>query len=229
MFKTLSLLNKYDIEVAINSVLTNKNGDKTSVKNLLDKLKGYKISKITLNPAERSAAWDVESYEKYKLNEQEIEILENYIQEIQDNYDFRIIFTGYLQKKEIYGDKEYKKENFNNRAYCTANVTQFAILSDGQVTICEELYWNPKFIIGNVNTQSLKEIWHSEKALQLAHLNRDMFSEKSVCKSCSLFEECRLNKGVCWSQVEKVYGRENWDFPSPLCPYAPPPIYPIEH
>ena len=229
IFNTLSLLNKHKINTVINTVLIKTNGKLNEVKKLLDKLKKYNIEKITLNPAERSDYWSSEEFDKYKLTTKQINELEKYINKIKSNYPFKIFVAGSLQKEEVEGNFNHKLLNFESRSYCSANISQFCILSDGKVTICDELYWNPNFIIGDVNKQSLMEIWNSDKALKLAGLERKMFSDNSVCKTCPEFEKCRLEKGVCWSEVAEAYGQKNWDFPSPECPYAPKPIYSIHH
>ncbi len=41
---------------------------------------------------------------------------------------------------------------------CSANFYAFVILRDGKVTICEELYLHPKFIIGDLKKQSIMEV-----------------------------------------------------------------------
>ena len=229
MFETLKVLNSNNINVVINTVLTNINGSPKQVKELLDELNKYKIARISLNPAERSDYWRSEDFDRDKLTGKQISELEEFIEIIKNNYNFEIIMTGFADKNIIEGNFKVKKLNFNNRSFCSANMSKMSILTDGKVTICEELYWNPNFIIGDVNNQSLMEIWNSDKALKLAGLEREIFSDDSVCKTCKEFENCRLGKGVCWSEVAEAYGQENWDFPSPVCPYAPKPLYSIHH
>lgn len=46
-------------------------------------------------------------------------------------------------------------KTFSNRALCTANVDGLVVLPDGQVTICEELYWNKSFIL----------VWGTERSV----------------------------------------------------------------
>ena len=96
------------------------------------------------------------------------------------------------------------------------------VLPDGQVTICEELYWNPRFIIGDVRKQSLMEIWESKKALELYNLSQETFRKTSACHICPQFDPCHQQSGVCWKMVIEAYGDEYWDLPDPRCPYAPP-------
>ena len=95
------------------------------------------------------------------------------------------------------------------------------ILPDGKVTICEQLYWIPQFIIGDVNHNSIEEIWNSPKALQLANLCQSEIQENSKCKECTLFDKCFTKHKRCWANIIKAYGLENWDYPDPRCEQAP--------
>lgn len=103
---------------------------------------------------------------------------------------------------------------------CTGNVRNAVVLPNGDVTICEELYAHPKFIIGNIKTNSLSEIWNSEKAVQLYHFAFNRSSD-SICYECSVRQKCRVGKGVCWKTVLMAYGMDKWDYPDPRCPAAP--------
>lgn len=38
------------------------------------------------------------------------------------------------------------------------------VLPDGKVTLCEQLYWHPQFILGDLKEQTLAEIWQSPRA-----------------------------------------------------------------
>lgn len=230
IFNTLKHLEKHGIIVAINAVITKHNSSYSGIKKLLDKLNEFSnIETFTLNPAERSLGCSDKDFDKFKNSGEELEGLKIYINTIRNNYNFRISFADYTSKSEFIADMEAKTKNYQQRAMCTANISQMCILSDGQVTICEELYWNKNFLIGNVLNNSIEEIWKSEKAIQLSKQNPCNFSDDSICRTCSQFEECRNVLGVCWSDVVAAYGEEHWDFPSPYCPYAPPPTYSMHH
>jgi hypothetical protein len=85
----------------------------------------------------------------------------------------------------------------------------------------EQLYWTPAFIIGDVSQQSIEEVWNSPWALKLANLTQDDFRDKSVCKSCALFDECISYNNRCVLDIVKAYGIENIDYPDPRCAQAP--------
>ena len=230
MFYTLELLEKHGFIVAVNTVITKYNSTFAGIRELMDRLNQYNnIETFTINPSERSLGCSGKIFDSFKNTTQELQKLEYYTKAICDDYHFRFSFAGYTIGAEFNTDIENKKKIYENRATCTANISQMCILSDGQVTICEELYWNKDFLIGNVLEQSIKEIWTSERALQLSKQHSCNFSEDSACKSCPFFEKCRNEIGVCWSDVLAAYGEDHRDYPSPYCPYAPTPIYSMHH
>lgn len=122
-------------------------------------------------------------------------------------------------------DKNYQDTWGGSRCFkgseCSALTTHMFILPDGKVTVCEQLYWHPQFIIGNVTTQSLKEVWHSPQALHLCSLSRQDINKESPCRECRLFEDCFSYQNRCWSDIIKAYGKDCWDFPDPRCCFAP--------
>jgi hypothetical protein len=56
-----------------------------------------------------------------------------------------------------------KKKRFLINELFVLPIFAFCILPDGQVTICEEQYWQPNFIIENILTNTIDEIWQSKK------------------------------------------------------------------
>ena len=69
---------------------------------------------------------------------------------------------------------------------CHVPFFQMSILFNGDVLICSE-DWNRATVLGNVATQSLKEIWNSEKANEIRRLLlKKKFQELDSCKDCSL-------------------------------------------
>ena len=122
----------------------------------------------------------------------------------------------------IHSPDEFRNsQEFKSRALCTGNVTGLIVLPDGKVTICEELYWNENFIIGDLTKNSIQEIWNSPKAKALFNLSRGELPNNSFCNECPDFEKCRHRLGVCWKEVIACYGKENWGYPDPRCPLAP--------
>jgi radical SAM protein with 4Fe4S-binding SPASM domain len=230
MFETLQYTDEIGLNIAVNVVTTKYNCTKSGIKLLLDKInKHNNIEKVTINPGETSLYCSEKNFIDFKNSLKEIESLENYVDEIRQNYKFSINIAGYEEIASHKKGFDEKAKNFKERSICSGNISQFCILPDGQVTICEELYWNPRFIIGNIIENSISEIWKSEKALKLYNISQDEISVHSPCKTCAEFSLCRKCQGVCWSDVLTAYGNENWDFPASNCPYAPFPYHNIYH
>lgn len=95
------------------------------------------------------------------------------------------------------------------------------ILPDGKVSVCEQLYWHPEFIIGDLMRQNIAQVWQSQEAKRLFSLSRDLFRESSGCHHCNFFENCMSKRRRCVMRVMKAYGIDNWDYPDPRCKFAP--------
>lgn len=167
-----------------------------------------------------------EDYFFYRPGLEEIKKIEDYANELKGKYadKININFSGYSERGRLINtDQAEKKKNFISRARCPGNFYSFSILPDGKVTICEELYWHPSFIIGDLTKQSIEEVWNSKRALELYNLTKEMIRDESLCKNCNEFESCHKGPGICWKEVLYAYGFENWDYADPRCPYASKP------
>lgn len=113
---------------------------------------------------------------------------------------------------------EINKRKFFSRSYCSGLFSSLFILPNGKVTMCEELYWYPKFIVGNILEQSLDDIWNSEAALNLYYLKQSKISDESPCKTCKDYEACRIPKQVCYRDIVRKHVTKHWDYPDVNCP-----------
>jgi radical SAM protein with 4Fe4S-binding SPASM domain len=222
----LQLLEKYDIKVAIKSVITKFNQDLKGIEALLNNLVKYSnIVNISVAPGECSLYKRGEcGFVNYRTPLEEWNKISEFISTFAMNFKINISSQGCITNDIVFNNVEDKATAFGNRALCSGNIVSLFILPDGQVTICEELYWSPKFIIGDLTQQSLMEIWNSEKATKLYNLSQSDFRPVSACKYCPDFSFCRSKLGVCWKFIYMAYGTEYWDLPDPRCPLAPPPI-----
>ena len=130
--------------------------------------------------------------------------------------DIDSVYKAKYSRFEIgYSVGEYPPDHSNNgeffrqRAYCTGSTRNVVILPDGRVTICEELYAHPTFIIGDLKFQTLEEVWKSSRALDLFYMQKESVQGSSPCKNCCTFHECREGKGVCrktilWLMVSTI-------------------------
>jgi radical SAM protein with 4Fe4S-binding SPASM domain len=221
--QSLKLLEKHEIEVIVKSVITNINDTLEDIEQLLKGLLQYKnIKSISIAPGEYSL---YKKFTNYKTSAKVWNRICKYVEGFGEKHkNCNISHQGYTSKNEIIDIVQNKAANFLSRSLCSGNLSSLYILPDGKVTICEELYWHPKFIVGDVTNQSIQEIWDSKEANELFFLSQKDFDNNSACKHCLDFNSCRLRAGVCWKMIFQAYGMDAWQLPDPRCPLAPPPV-----
>lgn len=220
MLHGLQLLDDSGLNYQISSVLTNYNCQVNVLAELLHELSHLKhIRDWRIIPASNSIYKEYNVFSHLKPTKAQITKVFNQIRPLLTQVSFPVILG-----KEV-TDKNYQDTWGGSRCFkgseCSALTTHMFILPDGKVTVCEQLYWHPQFIIGNVTTQSLKEVWHSPQALHLCSLSRQDINKESPCRECRLFEDCFSYQNRCWSDIIKAYGKDCWDFPDPRCCFAP--------
>jgi radical SAM protein with 4Fe4S-binding SPASM domain len=215
-------LDNSGLKYRINSVLTIYNINKEVIECLFRFISGLKnIIDWRITPAVDSIWIAHEQFKRLKPHKMDIETLYSFIDnEIRPYTKIPILLNrGAINREFFYcstGSKDFKGVE------CSALNSHFFILPDGNVTICEQLYWMPQFIIGNVTKNSISEVWNSTVTGKLLNLKRIDIQDSSPCKNCKLFEPCFKARNRCWVDIVKTYGKENWDYPDPRCAYAPP-------
>lgn len=131
----------------------------------------------------------------------------------------RIVFSSAAMNEKFNNDG-FEKECFNGGT-CGVLKNRVFILPDGKVSICEQLYWHDRYVIGDLTVSSMAEIWNSEKAKEIFNMEKTMFRKSSPCVACANFIDCTQKRRRCLVKVIKAYGTENWDYPDPRCKYAP--------
>ena len=218
----IKLLEQSNVRYKIETVLTKK----TAVQDNIDKL--YSI----LKQGKNIEGWEIRSamfsHNKSERNFHEIKASKNdliaiyeYIaKKIVPNASFPVILPRPEHNKE-YFIAENGSSSFKG-ARCSALNQHLFVLPDGKCTICEQLYWNPYFIIGNLNHQSIMEVWDSKRVHELLEIQQESIQMSSPCHDCNLFKDCyKVHRNRCWSDVIKAYGADKWDYPDPRCNYAP--------
>lgn len=216
----LRLLDDSGLTYQVSSVLTTYNCDVVTLAELLSQLSRLKhIHDWRILPAANSTSKNYKEFAQLKPSQ--TEILETFkeIHPLLSNVPFPVILGKASVTKE-YQDTWGGSRHFKG-SECSALTTHLFILPDGKVTICEQLYWLPQFIIGDVTTQSIAEVWNSPEALHLCSLTRAHINEASRCQSCYFFEDCFSYQNRCWSDIVKAYGPDCWDYPDPRCQFAP--------
>lgn len=220
MKKAIRLLEQYGFNVQIDTILTKYNCNRQTLTELdtfiktLSNLVYWEIRVPT-----RSIYYP-ESFGSARASRKEIEELRIFVQEcIKPSANYTIHFSdeamGIPFRKGKCGDTHFKGGS------CGVLENRCFLLPDGQVTICEQLYWNPQFIIGDLRKQSIAEVWNSPRALHIYH-QKEKPRPDSRCSSCKILDFCTENRRKCVVKVMQAYGKDNWDYPDPRCEFAPP-------
>lgn len=222
IINAFNLMEKHHIPYVVHTVISNRNDTVEDIKTLYEFFKGKKyLLNWAFDPA-KCSMYNGREYSAYKTNKDAIQKINEYIRAINEERNFKFK----LDELQIMSDFnlipiEEKKKKFPNRRLCSGNLDSLYILPDGQVTICEELYWHPRFLLGDLNKQTLMEVWNSPKAKELFYLQQNTIQKSSPCATCEDFSECRKYKHICWRETILAYGRDKWDYPDILCPKAP--------
>lgn len=224
IIRTMDDLDRLSFDWQVNVVITKGNSDLGKhIKPLMCKLLEYNhLKSIKLASVGRPMYKCLGSFENLKPSLEDLYKINEYVKELSETTNVNIIFDLPSQNCHI---RKQDYAEFDCRNKCTANQLGMVILPNGDVTICEELYWNSHFIIGSVVNDSILDIWSSAKSL--FYISQNEVSLQSPCSNCSNFKECRYKKGVCWKNVIMAYGHDNWDFPDPACPKSPKYTYNI--
>lgn len=221
MMNTFHYCNEIGLEVDVRTVLTKMNVAEQSLNNLFLFLESMAcVTSWVLTPAFVSAF--KEDYESYQADEQQ---LIDAFRLTKNKKTHLLIYHNKMSEKR-YSQKHFSSVNefIQNNQTCYANSYAMSIISNGKVTVCEMLYENEDFLLGDINKQNIAEIWNSSEALTLYSYKQEFIKRKenNSCCSCSVYEKCKtgLGKKVCYVDVTKIYGNRLYEYPDPRCPRA---------
>lgn len=217
MQRTLQIINSH-IPFQIATILTRFNSDIAELEcmyHFFCKLKNIRRWEIRVG---FKSLYTNKKFEEILINKREILAIESWIKEKQKESPFEILWSP-GHEIDFFKAENGSRDFIGNR--CSANTIHMFILPDGKVTICEQLYWKPRFIIGDLTTNTISEVWNSKKSLFLAQMRQKEYSEDSACRKCNIFDKCKSYMNNCYANILKVYGDEHWDYPDPRCMKAP--------
>lgn len=213
---TLRMLAEEDFDIQIATIVTKFNCNQASMQSIYQFIKEINAASWNVSPGFESLYRPQQSF---RAEKEDLYTLFEYLEILKERKEFSLnIDKTFIERN--YGKFKNGSETFEG-ATCSALCSHIFILPDGKVTMCEQLYWNPFFIIGDLTTQNIEEVWNSERAHWFLNLKPNMLQSSNPCSSCEIFERCYNNMNRCWTEVIKAYGQENWDYPDPRCSLAP--------
>ncbi len=231
MRNCLLLLQKYNIPVMIHTVLTKYNASSEDMSSIFSIIKDMpNLVDWHIVKADASLYPKI-PYETFKVSSEMLNDTIVFLEQLKDESGLSIRFPqmegGNQVNQEDDGivvtdnqDKPRDFSDFFNRTFCSGLYSSLYILPDGNVTICEQLYWNKDFIVGNIMENSLEEIWNSDKANSIYYIKQEDIPSDSKCSSCEHFDVCRSIRQVCYREIVRKYGADKWYYPDPMCPFV---------
>lgn len=217
MQDSLRIINRH-MPFQVATILTKYNADIDGLErmyaflNSLDKLKRWEIRVAFMS------LYTKKDFNDIRLQRDDIEKIKQWVEAKQHTSRFEITWNP-GQMEDFFKAENGSEEFAGGR--CSANTMHMFVLPDGQVTICEQLYWKKNFIIGDLKKETIEEVWNSKRALYLANMKKEDYSESSACRNCSIFDKCKKNMNSCYTNIIKAYGEEHWDYHDPRCAKAP--------
>ena len=211
---------QFGIKLGIRTVLCNSNSQVAQIKELHIFLSKFaNIKDWVMTPAFFSE-FKQEEYKKYEVPNENLIQVNNYIETTPKTFPIylsKISKCGYELKRE-----KTVNDYVTKNQICYANSFSMSVLASGECSICEMLYENEEYTIGNIKEQSLFDVWNSPKALSLFSPNQNDTSANSPCHICKVFDECKkkLAKRVCYVDIAKTNSGLTKDLPDPRCPLS---------
>jgi radical SAM protein with 4Fe4S-binding SPASM domain len=108
-----------------------------------------------------------------------------------------------------------RQDAWDQRSGCGGGWSSIAIAAGGEAFLCEQMVLSDPYVVGDTRTQSIREIWNSERMLNFIFPTREQFAG-TICHECPEFEECMWVQGRCYRDAYFSYGSIYQ--PPPQCP-----------
>jgi MoaA/NifB/PqqE/SkfB family radical SAM enzyme len=209
LVNTIKFLINNGVRIYTNTVVTAYNIK--SLSSLVEKLVALGVKQMTFSQYARS---QYHHNDKLFCDSRELQILNGQINELKLKYPDVKLYFKYVKDHTLMNRNE-KELFFKNIPVCTAGKMGMVILPDGSVTICENLYYQKELIIGDLKRESLKEIWFSQRRLDIINQG-DKILAAGKCGACTEAVSCYRRKGKCFVRALQAFG--NIRMPDPYCP-----------
>jgi radical SAM protein with 4Fe4S-binding SPASM domain len=112
-----------------------------------------------------------------------------------------------------------KMAKWKNRTSCSGGRSNIVITPDGKVVLCDTVPQDGIFVVGDLSTQSIMEVWNSQELLDFAYPSQDKFMG-TACYDCTYLSDCLSHPaGYCFRNSYFNYGTVFG--PPPECPLIP--------
>lgn len=217
--KGIERLEDANFKIQIDTILTNKNCDEQQIRELYKYIRTINNLQYWEIRVPEVSIYNSKTFVPTKASINDINRIAKFIKEdIMKEADFTIYLSTEASDSKYHCGKPEDK-CFKGGACGILNNRLF-VLPDGKVSICEQLYWLPQFIIGDLRKQTFEEIWNSSKAISLFNMKRSLFKD-SPCFSCKIIDACNKRHRRCIVKTIKAYGVDKWNYPDPRCVYSP--------
>lgn len=216
----ISILREFGFKIQIDTVLTKLNCSESTILQLYNYIKSVKKLTMWEIRVPSPSIYSQISFSEVKATREELQNICNFVKkEILPHSQLKILVSD-EDLTQNYRKIDTRQAYFP-KGTCGILYNRFFVLPDGKVSVCEQLYNHPQFIIGDLTRQSIEEVWNSPRASALFNFRKEELTPKSPCKKCKALDSCIKNKRKCFVRSIQAYGREHWDFPDPYCEKAP--------
>ena len=224
----ISLLEELFIPIRVDTILTTHNANIAEIDALYQYIKNIQNLELWEIRVPDASIYSCATFEEVQASMNQIVTLREYVNTtLIPTANIKIIFSDdSLNPHHRQCGPEV--DNFPGGS-CGMLMNRVVILPDGKITVCEQLYWQKEYIIGDLNKSTLKEVWNSQEAIRLFGSQLPKVRESSRCSRCSSLVVCNSKKRKCPVKVLRAYGTDNWDYPDPRCVFAPIPTTAIEY
>lgn len=194
--ETVKNLQKLKVEVRLKAVVCNQNA--LFLKEYLELCRQLEVSRVHLVQYGRSL-WC--HNDDLFPNQEKMKIANATIDEFKAKYSSPKIIGGSYQYSIIdqTGSRNGNEDIFKDRSICNAGRFALTLLPNGEVIVCEQLGYDPEVILGDLRTQTIEELWNSEKMEKwLSPPPRETFNSDSPCYFC---------KGELYQKCHRMYSR----------------------
>jgi radical SAM protein with 4Fe4S-binding SPASM domain len=216
----------------VKAVITPRNAGK--VYEWISLMEGLGVTKLSVAAYSRTLYRHDDSY---FLDEQQRALIAEQCQRAQADFpELELRMTGLISAAELAqqvavpepkqpGSAELqqawlreKEASWKTRSHCSGGRSSMTVTPDGKVVLCDTIPQEGAFVVGDLRTQSLMEVWNSKELLDFVYPPRERFAG-SACFDCPDLDECRSKAGYCFRDSHFNYG--NAFAPPPKCPRAP--------